>query len=138
MTDPWQDPALPADVRAADLLARMTTEEKIAQLYSVWPGSNETPGGDMAPLQHALSEEIDLTELLPHGLGQLTRPFGTAPVDPAEGAARLASLQERIRCANRFRLRRSPMRSASPGSRPGRRRSSPPRSPGARVSTRPW
>nr|WP_168510381.1 glycoside hydrolase family 3 N-terminal domain-containing protein [Streptomyces sp. S1D4-11]QIY97757.1 glycosyl hydrolase [Streptomyces sp. S1D4-11] len=104
MTDPWQDTALPAGVRAADLLARMTTEEKVAQLYSVWPGSNETPGGDMAPLQHALSEDIDLTRLLPHGLGQLTRPFGTAPVDPAEGAARLASLQERIRSANRFRL----------------------------------
>ncbi|GGN83344.1 beta-glucosidase [Streptomyces albiflavescens] len=104
MTHPWQDPALPAGVRAADLLARMTPQEKIAQLYSVWPGSNETPGGDMAPLQHALSEEVDLTELLPHGLGQLTRPFGTAPVDPAEGAARLASLQERIRSANRFRL----------------------------------
>ncbi|WP_327431041.1 beta-glucosidase [Streptomyces sp. NBC_01236] len=104
MTDPWQDPALPAGVRAADLLARMTPQEKIAQLYSVWPGSNETPGGDMAPLQHALSEDIDLTELLPHGLGQLTRPFGTAPVDPAEGAARLASLQDRVRSANRFRL----------------------------------
>ncbi|MFD6996340.1 glycoside hydrolase family 3 N-terminal domain-containing protein [Streptomyces mirabilis] len=104
MTDPWQDPALPAGVRAADLLARMTTEEKVAQLYSVWPGSNQTPGGDMAPMQHALSEDIDLTRLLPHGLGQLTRPFGTAPVDPAEGAARLASLQERIRSANRFRL----------------------------------
>jgi beta-xylosidase len=104
MTHPWQDTALPAGVRAADLLARMTPQEKTAQLYSVWPGSNETPGGDMAPLQHALSEDIDLTELLPHGLGQLTRPFGTAPVDPAEGAARLASLQERIRSANRFRL----------------------------------
>ncbi|MHA5052752.1 beta-xylosidase/alpha-l-arabinosidase [Streptomyces sp. SD15] len=104
MTDPWQDPALPAGVRAADLLARMTPQEKIAQLYSVWPGANETPGGDVAPLQHALSEDVDLTELLPHGLGQLTRPFGTAPVDPAEGAARLASLQERIRSANRFRL----------------------------------
>ncbi|MGW1756956.1 beta-xylosidase/alpha-l-arabinosidase [Streptomyces mirabilis] len=104
MTDPWQDTALPAGVRAADLLARMTTEEKVAQLYSVWPGSNQTPGGDMAPLQHALSEDIDLTRLLPHGLGQLTRPFGTAPIDPAEGAARLASLQERIRSANRFRL----------------------------------
>ncbi|MFC7260991.1 beta-xylosidase/alpha-l-arabinosidase [Streptomyces lutosisoli] len=104
MTHPWQDPALSPGVRAADLLARMTPQEKIAQLYSVWPGSNETPGGDMAPLQHALSEDIDLTELLPHGLGQLTRPFGTAPVDPAEGAARLASLQERIRSANRFRL----------------------------------
>ncbi|WP_406172774.1 glycoside hydrolase family 3 N-terminal domain-containing protein [Streptomyces sp. NBC_00996] len=104
MTHPWQDPALPAAVRAADLLTRMTTQEKIAQLYSVWPGSNETPGGDMAPLQHALSEDIDLAELLPNGLGQLTRPFGTAPVDPAEGAARLASLQERIRSANRFGL----------------------------------
>ncbi|MEU1028108.1 glycoside hydrolase family 3 N-terminal domain-containing protein [Streptomyces mirabilis] len=104
MTDPWQDTALPAGVRAADLLARMTTEEKVAQLYSVWPGSNQTPGGDMAPMQHALSEDIDLTRLLPHGLGQLTRPFGTAPVDPAEGAARLAALQERIRSANRFRL----------------------------------
>ncbi|MFD8000219.1 beta-xylosidase/alpha-l-arabinosidase [Streptomyces mirabilis] len=104
MTDPWQDTALPAGVRAADLLARMTTEEKVAQLYSVWPGSNQTPGGDMAPMQHALSEDIDLKRLLPHGLGQLTRPFGTAPVDPAEGAARLAALQERIRSANRFRL----------------------------------
>ncbi|MFG2382624.1 beta-xylosidase/alpha-l-arabinosidase [Streptomyces avermitilis] len=104
MTHPWQDPALPAAVRAADLLARMTPEEKTAQLYGVWPGSDEAPGGDMAPLQHALSEGVDLAGLLPHGLGQLTRPFGTAPVDPAEGAARLAFLQERIRAANRFRL----------------------------------
>lgn len=104
MIPPWQDPALPAGVRAADLLARMTPQEKIAQLYGVWPGSNETPGGDMAPLQHALSEDVDLTELLPHGLGQLTRPFGTSPVEPAEGVARLASLQERVRSANRFRL----------------------------------
>ncbi|MFE9650987.1 glycoside hydrolase family 3 N-terminal domain-containing protein [Streptomyces sp. NPDC006365] len=104
MIPPWQDPALPAGVRAADLLARMTPQEKIAQLYGVWPGSDETPGGDMAPLQHALSEDVDLTELLPHGLGQLTRPFGTSPVEPAEGVARLASLQERVRGANRFRL----------------------------------
>ncbi|MER5470508.1 glycoside hydrolase family 3 N-terminal domain-containing protein [Streptomyces sp. NPDC002685] len=104
MTHLWQDPALPAGVRAADLLARMTPSERTAQLYSVWPGSNETPGGDMAPLQHALSEDIDLAALLPDGLGQLTRPFGTRPVEPAEGAARLASLQERIRSANRFRL----------------------------------
>ncbi|MEU2632674.1 hypothetical protein, partial [Kitasatospora sp. NPDC007106] len=27
-----------------------------------------------------------LDTLLPHGLGQLTRPFSTAPVDPATGA----------------------------------------------------
>ncbi|MFD5626080.1 glycoside hydrolase family 3 N-terminal domain-containing protein [Streptomyces sp. NPDC127072] len=104
MTHPWQDPALPAGVRAADLLSRMTLREKTAQLYGIWPGSDQTPGGDMAPLQHALSGEVDLTGLLPDGLGQLTRPFGTTPVEPAEGAARLAALQERIRSANRFQL----------------------------------
>ncbi|MER6127813.1 glycoside hydrolase family 3 N-terminal domain-containing protein [Streptomyces sp. NPDC001795] len=101
MVQPWQDTTLPAPVRAAELLARMTLEEKLAQLSSVWPGS--TAGGeDVAPLQHELSEEVDLGALLPHGLGQLTRPFGTAPVDPAEGAARLADLQRGIAAANRF------------------------------------
>ncbi|MBO0517916.1 glycosyl hydrolase, partial [Streptomyces beijiangensis] len=77
---PWQDPALPAPVRAADLLSRMTPQEKTAQLYSVWPGST-ADGEDVAPLQHEVSEEVDLDALLPYGLGQLTRPFGTAPVE---------------------------------------------------------
>jgi beta-xylosidase len=97
----WRDPALPAEVRAADLLTRMTLEEKLAQLYSVWPGS-EAEGGDVAPLQHEVSEAVDLDVLLPWGLGQLTRPFGTAPVEPAEGAAALARTQARIAAGNRF------------------------------------
>ncbi|GHK05229.1 beta-xylosidase/alpha-l-arabinosidase [Streptomyces sp. NPDC003753] len=101
MVQPWQDTTLPAPVRAADLLARMTLEERLAQLYSVWPGSS-TDGEDVAPLQHEMSEDVDLDALLPHGLGQLTRPFGTAPVDPAKGAARLADLQRRVAAANRF------------------------------------
>jgi beta-xylosidase len=101
MVQPWQDTTLPAPVRAAELLARMTLEEKLAQLYGVWLGSS-ADGADVAPHQHELSEDIDLDALLPHGLGQLTRPFGTAPVEPAEGAARLAAIQRRIRAANRF------------------------------------
>lgn len=105
MVHPWQDTTLPASERAADLLARMTAQEKLAQLYSVWPGSDaQEENADVAPLQHEVAEHVDLEELLPHGLGQLTRPFGTAPVEPAEGAARLAALQERIRAANRFAL----------------------------------
>ncbi|MFK4067062.1 glycoside hydrolase family 3 N-terminal domain-containing protein [Streptomyces sp. NPDC029674] len=107
MAEPWQDTTLPAHVRAADLLARMTTEEKTAQLSSVWIGAEPDGSGaaDVAPGQHtyaARSAALDM--LLPYGLGHLTRPFGTVPVDPAEGAARLADLQRTIRAGNRFGL----------------------------------
>jgi beta-glucosidase len=37
-----------------------------------------------------------------HGLGQLTRPFGTAPVEPLLGARSLAVSQEQIAAASRF------------------------------------
>lgn len=102
MPHPWQDTSLPAEDRADDLLSHMTLEEKLAQLYSVWPGSEAEEGEDVAPLQHEVAEAVDLDDLLPHGLGQLTRPFGTAPVDPAEGAAALARTQARVTAANRF------------------------------------
>ncbi|MFD1828188.1 beta-glucosidase [Streptomyces desertarenae] len=98
---PWQDTSRSAEERAADLLSRMTLEEKLAQLSSIWPGS-EAEGEDVAPFQHEVSEAVDLDGLLPHGLGQLTRPFGTAPVDPAEGARALAGFQSRVAAANRF------------------------------------
>ncbi|MEV0096665.1 glycoside hydrolase family 3 N-terminal domain-containing protein [Streptomyces sp. NPDC050738] len=101
MNHPWQDTALPAPARAADLLSRMTLEEKTAQLYGIWPDAN-SDGENVAPLQNEFSDDLDLDTLLPYGLGQLTRPFGTAPVEPAEGAARLVSLQRRIAGANRF------------------------------------
>ncbi|MEB3965697.1 glycoside hydrolase family 3 C-terminal domain-containing protein [Streptomyces kunmingensis] len=97
----WRDPtATPAD-RAEALLAEMSLEEKIAQLFGVWVGAS-AEGGDVAPYQHDMEEAVDLDELLPHGLGQLTRPFGTAPVDPALGALSLARTQRRIAAANRF------------------------------------
>ncbi|POX55897.1 glycosyl hydrolase [Streptomyces sp. Ru71] len=104
MVEPWQDTTLPAHIRAADLLARMTTEEKTAQLSSVWIGA-DTEGADVAPGQHTYaSRSAALDALLPYGLGHLTRPFGTVPVEPAEGAARLAELQRTIRAGNRFAL----------------------------------
>jgi beta-xylosidase len=97
----WRDTgAAPAD-RVADLLSRMTLREKVAQLYGVWVGMNG-PGGDVAPHQHDLVAAPDLSELVGDGLGQLTRPFGTAPVDPAEGVRRLARTQRDIVHAGRF------------------------------------
>lgn len=98
----WQDPRLPVSRRVEDLLARLSLEEKIAQLYGVWVGGNST-GEDLAPHQHEMvSEAPDWRDLISAGLGQLTRPFGTAPVDPALGARALARIQEEIVAANRF------------------------------------
>ncbi|GAA2241279.1 beta-glucosidase [Streptomyces ruber] len=98
---PWRDPALPAAARVDDLLARMTLEEKTAQLYGVWVGA-DTDGDGVAPHQHEMTADYDWSELITRGLGQLTRSFGTAPVDPALGAQALARAQRRIAEASRF------------------------------------
>ena len=98
---PWRDGGLSAAARIDAIVTEMTPAEKIAQLYGVWVGA-ATDGGEVAPHQHDLDEEIDLDDLLPNGLGQLTRPFGSAPVDPALGALSLQRTQQRIVSANRF------------------------------------
>ncbi|MEU6812474.1 glycoside hydrolase family 3 N-terminal domain-containing protein [Streptomyces sp. NPDC046831] len=100
-TAPWRDPALPAAARVDDLLTRMTLEEKTAQLYGVWVGA-ATDGAGVAPHQQAMDTDHDWDELIARGLGQLTRSFGTAPVDPAVGARSLAAAQRRIMAAGRF------------------------------------
>ncbi|MGV9418018.1 beta-xylosidase/alpha-l-arabinosidase [Streptomyces sp. NPDC003674] len=100
-TAPWRDPALPAAARVDDLLCRMTLEEKTAQLYGVWVGA-ATDGDGVAPLQREMTADHDWDELITRGLGQLTRSFGTAPVDPALGAQALARAQRRIAAESRF------------------------------------
>lgn len=100
--EPWQDTALPPSQRVADLLSRMTLEEKVSQLYGVWVGV-DADGEAVAPHQHDLSDpDLDWQAVIADGLGQLTRPFGTAPVDPAVGARVLARTQTEIAAANRF------------------------------------
>ncbi|MYT95739.1 glycosyl hydrolase [Streptomyces sp. SID8350] len=100
-TGPWHDPGLSPEARADALIAVMTLPEKIHQLFGVWVGASDE-GGEVAPFQHDMEDSVALDDLLPYGLGQLTRPFGTAPVDPAVGALSLARTQERIVRANRF------------------------------------
>ncbi|MFF8980496.1 glycoside hydrolase family 3 N-terminal domain-containing protein [Streptomyces cellulosae] len=97
----WNDPSHPVSARVDALIGAMTLQEKIAQLYGVWVGAS-ADGGEVAPHQHDMEEAVDLDDLLPSGLGQLTRPFGTAPVDPALGALSLLRTQTRITSANRF------------------------------------
>ncbi|MFF8521421.1 beta-xylosidase/alpha-l-arabinosidase [Streptomyces werraensis] len=97
----WNDPSHPVSARVDALIGAMTLQEKIAQLYGVWVGAS-ADGGEVAPHQHDMEEAVELDDLLPSGLGQLTRPFGTAPVDPALGALSLLRTQTRITSANRF------------------------------------
>ncbi|MDO9590064.1 MAG: glycoside hydrolase family 3 N-terminal domain-containing protein, partial [Microcella sp.] len=100
---PWHDRTLdPAD-RIEALVSAMTLTEKIAQLYGVWVGA-DTGGGDVAPHQHDLDDAVDLDALIEHGLGQLTRPFGTAPVDAGVAALSLATTQRRIVERGRFAI----------------------------------
>jgi beta-glucosidase-like glycosyl hydrolase len=96
----WNDPALPADLRARSLLDAMTPSEKARQLGSSWPGHDTA--GDVAPMQETFREAESFEEAIVDGLGQLTRVFGTAPITPEEGRARLAALQRRVVAANRF------------------------------------
>jgi beta-xylosidase len=98
----WRDPSRPAGERVADLLSRMTLEEKIAQLTSIWIG--DKPGdANVAPMQEDMDTEPQpLSELIRYGLGQLTRVFGTRPLPPAVARSTLRELQAQIADASRF------------------------------------
>jgi beta-xylosidase len=98
---PWNDVTRSAADRVEALMTEMTLREKVAQLYGLWIGAS-MDGDGVAPHQNDLGEEFDLEEMLGHGLGQLTRWFGTNPVDPGEGAVSLARTQRHIMAANRF------------------------------------
>ena len=79
--------------RVEAVLAGMTLEEKLAQLVGVWVDAGS--GAAVAPLQDAmLDEEPAFEEFARDGIGQITRFYGTAPVDPASAAR---SLRERQR-----------------------------------------
>ena len=94
-TYPYQDPHLTVDQRVADLLGRMTFEEKIAQMQSQWlilsaDGNHRTRTDPFCQPEGA----ADLKQMLKVGIGQITRPLGTHPVEPQEGVRALNALQK--------------------------------------------
>jgi len=97
----WHDTSRTPDARVEALIAELTLEEKLAQLFGIWVGAS-SDGGEVAPHQNDMIDDVVIDDLLPAGIGQLTRPFGTAPVDPALGALSLQRTQERIVASNRF------------------------------------
>src|SRR6201988_3284112 len=94
-TYPYKDSQLSVTQRVSDLLGRMTMPEKIAQMHSHWlilsAEGNHRIRTD-AFRQTATTD--DIKEMLRLGIGQITRPLGTHPVDPKEGAGALNPLQK--------------------------------------------
>ncbi|MET9773955.1 glycoside hydrolase family 3 N-terminal domain-containing protein [Streptomyces sp. NPDC006367] len=98
---PWADPTLPTAERVEALLARLTLEEKAAQLSSGWEDV-EPAGPEVAPGTSLFAPAGPLTETARHGLGQLTRPYGTVPRPALEHSRLLAERQRQIMAQSRF------------------------------------
>ena len=121
----WRDTARPIADRVDALLAAMTLEERAAQLGSRWVGNGAAAGGsaddgaseddapddaaagadlNVAPMQDVFADAgaQPLEESARHGLGHLTRVYGSAPVSAAQGADELVRQQHAVVSASRL------------------------------------
>lgn len=108
---PWLNTALPPEKRAELLLQAMTLEEKVAQLGSRWAGNDmgdaELPEEEtlnVAPMQDAFAAgaSVSLEEASRHGLGHLTRVWGSVPVTVEEGVAELVRQHKAVLAGSRL------------------------------------
>lgn len=85
--------------RVRDLVADMTLDEKLAQLVGYWVDQGDEV---VAPLSGEKVTTTAYTDATVHGLGHLTRVYGTRPVDPIERAAWLWGEQRRLQTETRL------------------------------------
>jgi beta-glucosidase len=78
----------------------MTLEEKIAQLRAIW--LKPQPDGRYEVWDRMVEQGTDPARLLENGIGQITRPFGTVPIAPAEGWKSLRAVQRFLRHETRL------------------------------------
>ncbi len=84
---PYRDPSLTIADRAADLLDRMTVDEKLSQLGSVWVFQIATERG---------FDPARATPLLAEGIGQITRVSGASSFTASEAAELANSIQRHL------------------------------------------
>lgn len=76
----YKDAAAPIPLRVADLLARMTLEEKVAQIRTAWAAK-----GDM--IDDLAFNPVKASAAFPDGIGHVTRPSDKRGVPGITGAA---------------------------------------------------
>ncbi|MCR2800304.1 glycoside hydrolase family 3 N-terminal domain-containing protein [Microbacterium sp. zg-Y818] len=77
----------------------MTLDEKLAQLVGYWVDQGEEV---VAPMAGEMATSTRYDEAAKHGLGHLTRVYGTRPVDPVERAQWLWAEQRRLQQETRL------------------------------------
>jgi len=85
--------------RILGILAQMTLDEKLAQIVGFW---EKDDGDAVAPMQGDFGDSADLDQFARHGLGHITRAYGTRPVDADERAQWLWNLQRRLVTSTRL------------------------------------
>ncbi len=110
----WQDTSLSVDERTDALLAAMSLKDKIFQLGAFWERNvTEDPMGDnsdskthdVAPMQSEFAlSRLDWDTTSKHGLGQITRPYGSDPQTVQEGRAKLVRLQKQVQGRSAFNI----------------------------------
>lgn len=100
----YKDPSQPIAERVRDLLARMTPEEKIAQMHAFWLVLSEDGKHEVRPGEAFIgrSDPDEVRRRMKNGLGQITRPLGTHGVDASTGLRALNHLQRFLRNETRL------------------------------------
>ncbi len=93
----FRDPDRSVAERVDALLAQMTLDEKVAQLTSVWL-TLDPDAGEFAPSALSFGGDNVWTpeDALDRGVGQITRPLGSQPIDPVVGAEMINGIQRRL------------------------------------------
>jgi beta-glucosidase len=91
----YLDPEVPTEDRVDDLLSRMSREEKLSQLGSVWAFSLLRGGGFAADLA---------APLLEHGIGQVTRVAGATSMRANQVVRVVNDLQRHLTQHTRLRI----------------------------------
>lgn len=84
----------PVSERVRALHARMTLDEKLAQLVGYWVDKGDEL---VAPMAGEMATSTGYEDASAHGIGHLTRVYGTRPVEPVERAAWLWAEQRRLK-----------------------------------------
>lgn len=87
-TAPYRDPTAGVDDRVADLLGRMTIDDKLGQLGSAWVFQLAGPGGLDGPRA---------APILANGIGHVTRISGASSLGAAAAAELANAIQQHLR-----------------------------------------